>query len=55
MGDGTAAGEVLSSQLVNERKTIAIRQNHHLSRDSLLIRKSKIGSVELVRCYMSQV
>lgn len=48
MGDGTTAGEVLSSQLVNKSKRIGIRQSHHLSKDSDLIRKSKVGSVELI-------
>lgn len=55
MGDGTTAGEVLSSQLVNERKRIGIRRSHHLSRDSDLIRKSKVGSAESIRRSMSQV
>lgn len=55
MGGGTSAAEVLSSQLLNGRKRIGIRQSRRLSRDSDLIRKSKVGSVESIRCYMSQV
>lgn len=34
MGDGTTAGELLSSQLVNERERIGVRRNRRLCRDS---------------------